>query len=159
MLYTASYQEPAYHHGLLLSISHSIPKGFKADGKLEFLMPNTDLLFDWKGLRLSEAEYIQHYREQIKSSWQEVKAWLDNLDPKQNQTLLCWEPKGKFCHRNLVALLVQKYRPDCFGGCDVIRVEMPLCKHCGSKMIPGLDANYCGSCNIWFNSLVWKKSQ
>lgn len=149
MLYTASYQEPAHHHGLLLSISRSIPACFKTDDKLEFLMPNAQLLVDWKATRLSEAEYVERYREQVKQSWQEVKAWLDNLDPKPDRTLLCWERKGKFCHRNLIAKLVQKYRPDCFGGCDVIRVEMPLCKHCYSEMIPGLDANYCAGCNIW----------
>ncbi len=149
MLYTASYQEPAYHHGLLLSISRSIPKGFKADGKLEFFMPSAELLVDWKASRLNEAEYVESYREQIKESWQEVKLWLDNLDLKPDRTLLCWEAKGKFCHRNLVAKLVQKYRPDCFGGCDVLRVEMPLCKHCNSEMIPGLDAGYCRGCNVW----------
>lgn len=149
MLYTASYLESTHHHGLLLSISRSVPKGYKTDGKLDFLIPSAELLVEWKASRLNEAEYTQRYREQIKESWQEVKAWLDNLHSKPDQTLLCWEPKGKFCHRNLVAKLVKKYRPDCFGGCDVIRVEMPLCKHCNSEMIPGLDGSYCRTCNIW----------
>lgn len=157
MLYTASYLESTHHQGLLLSISRSVPKGFKIDGKLEFLIPSAELLLDWKASRLNEAEYSQRYREQIKQAWQEVKEWLDNLAPKPDQTLLCWEAKGKFCHRNLIAKLVQKHRPDCFGGCDVIRVEMPLCKHCNSHMIPGLDGSFCPSCNLWFHSLAWTK--
>ena len=158
MLYTASYQEPAYHHGLLLSVSRSIPKGFKTDGKLEFLIPCADLLVEYQATRLDEAEYIQCYREQIKQSWLEVKAWLDNLDPEQNQTLLCWEPKGKFCHRNLVAKLVQKYRPDCFGGSDVIRYEVERCHKCSSALICGLDASYCPTCKTWWQRWLLEKN-
>lgn len=152
MLYIASYLEPAHHHGRLLSICTSVLENFKTDGKLEFLIPSTDLLIGCEIKQIDRAEYTKYYREQIKQQWQEVKRWLDSLDSKSHSTLLCCQPQGTFCHKSLVAKLVQKYRPDCFGGCDVLRVEMPLCKHCGSKMIPGLDANYCYSCNIWFNS-------
>lgn len=34
MIYTASYFQPENHHGKLISISRSEPKGFKVDGKL-----------------------------------------------------------------------------------------------------------------------------
>ncbi len=149
MLYTASYQEPAHHHGLLLSICLEIPKTFKVDGEIRFLIPNADLLADYQAKRIEQADYTQQYREQIKHCWGDVKQWLDNLDASQDQTLLCAVPKSVFSHNHLVAKLVKKYRPDCFGGCDVIRVEMPLCKHCNSKMTPGLDASYCASCNVW----------
>lgn len=44
MLYTASYLESTRHQGLLLWISCSVPKGFKIDGKLEFLIPSAELL-------------------------------------------------------------------------------------------------------------------
>lgn len=44
MLYTASYLEFTHHQGLLLSISCSVPKGFKIDGKLKFFMPSAKLL-------------------------------------------------------------------------------------------------------------------
>ncbi len=149
MLYTASYQEPAYHHGRLLSICVSVPQSLEIDGKLEFLIPRTHLLVEYQAKQIDETDYTQQYREQVLHRWNEVKRWLDNLNASQDQTLLCAVPIGKFCHRHLVAKLVKKYRPDCFGGCDVIRVEMPLCKHCNSEMIPGLDGSYCRTCNIW----------
>ena len=44
------------------------------------------------------------------------KEVLDKLDPKQifkelgkNSILLCWEGKGKFCHRHLVARWLEKH--------------------------------------------------
>jgi len=151
MLYTASYFEPKHHHGRKLSISKSVPKGFKVDGSLSFLVPSSQLLTDWKVGQISEDEYTQRYRVQIKQSWSDVTTWLNNLAPQPQTTLLCWERQGEFCHRNLVARLVEKYRPDCFGGRDVARVEMEKCAHCGSELCPGLDASFCRSCKIWIN--------
>lgn len=151
MLYTASFLEPAHHHGLLLSVSRSIPSGFKVDGSLSLFAPSADLLVDWKAKKIDEAGYIERYRTQIKESWNSVKAWLDSLNSLQHTTLLCWEPKNAFCHRNLVAKLVQRYRPDCFGGCDVIRVEMERCDRCNSELLAGLDASYCRNCKTWIN--------
>lgn len=135
-----------------MSISRSIPKCFRVDDKLQFLAPTEDLLADWKAEKISEADYIVRYRTQIKQSWQQVKQWLDSLDPKKDLTLLCWERKGEFCHRNLVAKLVQTYRPDCFGGCDVGWVEIDKCDRCGSDLYPGLDASYCRGCKVWFSN-------
>jgi len=126
MLYTASYFEPVHHHGKKVAISRSSPKEFKADSQLDFLAPSAELLVDWKNKKIDEAEYTERYRGQIKQSWKQVKAWLDSLNPKEDITLLCWEKTG-FCHRNLVAKLVKHYRPDCFRGCDVVRVEIDKC--------------------------------
>lgn len=157
MLYFASYFEVQHQHGLKIAISRSIPKDFKVDSKLQFLAPSPELLADWQEKRVDEAGYTQQYREQLKHSWDEVKAWLDRLDPKQHSTLLCWEAKNAFCHRNLVALLVQKHRSDCFGGCDVIRVEAELCPDCNSVLICGLDASYCQSCKRWWERPMFEK--
>lgn len=151
MIYTASYFEPS-HHGKLIAISRSIPKGFKVQKQLKFLAPSSDLLQDWQQGQIDEAGYIQGYRGQIAASWKEVKQWLDSLNSKQDMTLLCWEKKGDFCHRNLVAKLVQKYRPDCFGGCDVQRVKLPACPHCSTELYPGLGFSYCPACKSWIKT-------
>lgn len=151
MIYTASYFEPVHHHGKLLSISRSIPKGFKVDGKLDFLAPNAQLLKDWQAKSIDEDEYCKRYRTQLKESWQQVADWLKSLDAKTTATLLCWEAKG-FCHRNLVAKLAQKHRPDVFGGCDVRRVEIPKCNLCQTELIVELDASLCPSCRTWKKS-------
>ncbi len=149
MLYTASYFEPQHHHGLKIAISRTVPRGFKVDGSLLFLAPNSDLLNDWKAQKIDEAGYIQQYREQIKDNWGEVKAWLDKLNAKQQLTLLCYEKKDSFCHRALIAKLVKKYRPDCFGGCDVLRFVLPRCQNCSTELIPGLDASFCSICRTY----------
>ena len=153
MLYTASYFEPNHQHGFLISISRTVPNSIRVDGSLPFLAPSAELLADWKAKKISEAGYVERYREQIKESWSEVKVWLDSLNRQQHTTLLCWERRGKFCHRNLVAKLVQKYRPDCFGGCDVVRVEMEKCQRCSESLRPGLDASFCPGCKTWYEDL------
>lgn len=146
MLYTASYFEPEHHHGKLLAISRSVPRGFKVDGDLDFLAPNAQLLSLWKDNKIDEAAYCQCYRLQLKESWQQVSDWLKSLDAKTTVTLLCYEPKLAFCHRNLVAKLVRKNRPDVFGGCDVRRVEIPKCSICQTELTVGLDACFCPKC-------------
>lgn len=149
MLYTASYFERVHHHGRLIAISRSIPKNFKTDGKLDFLVPNAQLLDEWKTKSIDEDQYCQRYRLQIKESWQQVSDWLNSLDTKTNHTLLCWEAKGAFCHRNLVAKLVQKHRSGVFGGCDVMRIKIPPCNVCQEKLTVGLDASFCPGCRTW----------
>lgn len=149
MLYTASYFESAHHHGRLLAISRSIPKGFRIDDKLDFLAPNAQLLSDWKAKCIDEVAYCERYRLQLKQSWQQVSDWLKSFDAQTAVTLLCYEPKGSFCHRNLVALLVGKHRPDVFGGCDVVRMEIPQCSVCQTQLTVGLDASFCSGCRTW----------
>lgn len=149
MLYTASYFEPVHHHGRLLSISRSIPKGFRVDDKLEFLAPNAQLLKDWKDKSIDEDVYCQRYRLQLKESWQQVSDWLNSLNTNTTATLLCYERSGAFCHRNLVAKLVSKHRRDVFGGCDVRRVEIPQCSVCQTELIVGLDSCFCPGCRTW----------
>ena len=152
MLYTASYFEPEHHHGKLLSISRSVPKGFKIDGALDFLAPNAQLLKGWSGKSIDEAAYCERYRSQLKESWQQVSSWLASLNKKTTATLLCYEPSGAFCHRNLVALLVKKHRLGVFGGSDVRRVEIPKCSLCQAELIVGLDSCFCPSCRTWYRS-------
>jgi hypothetical protein len=179
VIYTASYSERNRHHGQLISISRSIPQGFRIDGRLEFFVPSADLLRDWKEKRInSEEEYTNRYREQIRAHLKPIKTWLENLDPRQDQTLLCWERSGidetlkrwqktgqwhekrPFCHRNLVIKLVEKFRPDCYGGMDVINYPMPVCRNWLTQVIPALitegydDAHYCPKCQSWTQEVL-----
>lgn len=120
MIFAASYFQTERHHGQLISISRSIPRGFRVDGRLDFFVPSADLLRDWQGNCIDEIEYTDRYREQIRANLKPIKAWLERLDPKEDQTLLCWEKSGNFCHRNLAIKLVERYRKDCYGGCDLL---------------------------------------
>ena len=120
MIYTASYFTPEHHHGLKISISRSEPKNIVVLGYLNMFAPSLALLNQWKK-GMSEQEYIDIYREEMRRKWYHIDFWLTRLKPEEDQTLLCWEKKGQFCHRNLVIKFVEKYRPDCYGGMDIPR--------------------------------------
>lgn len=159
MIYTASYFEENCHHGRLISISRSEPKRIRIHDKLDFLVPSAELLRDWKSNLIDVAGYTARYREEVRQNWKSVKTWLNSLDPVEDQTLLCWEGSGidetlkrwqetgqwreeqPFCHRNLAIKLVERYRPDCYGGRDVLLVPKLLCDSCNQPVIPALIPN------------------
>ncbi|MDV3002631.1 MAG: hypothetical protein N5P05_004286 (plasmid) [Chroococcopsis gigantea SAG 12.99] len=180
MIYSASYFESQRHHGQLISISRSIPKGFRVNGTLNFFVPSADLLKDWKEKLIDEEAYTARYREQIKANFKIIKGWLSELKPEKDATLLCWERSGAeetiktleetgrwqktqpFCHRNLVIKLVQKYRPDCYGGTDVNNLSLPICAKCRTEIIPAFitegfdDRHYCTKCQTWTLDVVYR---
>ena len=118
MIFFASYFEPQNHHGEIISISRSNPREFSKIRRIELFVPSKSLLYDYKK-GLSNESYIERYREEIRGNWGKIKLWLLAIEPTSDKTLRCWERTDEFCHRNLVAKIVEKYRPDCFGGCDV----------------------------------------
>lgn len=96
-LLTSYYSSPILKNISLkkIAISRGVPKWFKPDALYLPLAPS------WEIIRLKdEAEYRRRYKNEI----------LDKLDArkvidtfKEGAVLLCWEPTGKFCHRNLVS--------------------------------------------------------
>jgi hypothetical protein len=119
VIYSASYFQSENHHGSRISISRSEPPKIAVDGKLAIFVPEQSILFDYKHGRIDTEGYINRYREQMRRSLPQIRAWLDGLDPSVDMTLLCWEKAGQFCHRNLAIAFVERYRPDCFGGRDI----------------------------------------
>lgn len=91
-------------------------------GNIEFLAPTPALVFGHKAgkgdkrfsryAKVSDEQYINGYRRLLASRWSQVKAWLDSLDANSDMTLLCYCHIGKFCHRQLLARMIQKWRPD-----------------------------------------------
>jgi uncharacterized protein YeaO (DUF488 family) len=179
MIYTASYFESNRHHGRLISISRSVPKGFKVDGRLDFFVPSAELLSRWKAQEINEEQYTELYRAQIKQNFKAIKAWLSSLDPQKDMTLLCWEKSGidetlkqwqetgvwkeekPFCHRNLAIKMVQRFRQDCYGGTDVLSMKLPLCPQCLNEVAPSFlsagydDAHYCSHCRSWTKKALY----
>lgn len=117
MIYTASYFDKNSHRGDLVSISLSLPSGVERHRDIAFdlhqFKPTRDML------KIPEAEYIPKFWTLMEQRRRLVEDWLGVIRPEVDMTLLCWEPPGKFCHRNLVLKIVAKYRPDCLGGADV----------------------------------------
>ncbi len=122
MIYTASYFQKENHHGKLVPISRTVPKGFSTKDSLSFFIPSSNLLKDWKAKTITKDEYIARFREEIRIVLPEIKQWLKSLKPTENLTLLCWEKttdKNYFCHRDLIIKFIERDRPDCLGGCDI----------------------------------------
>jgi uncharacterized protein YeaO (DUF488 family) len=159
-IYAASYFEPSNHHGKLVGISRTTPKGFVVQERLSLLVPSKELLADWKAGALDEAQYTARYRTELQSKFPKIRYWLDAVDPAEDVTLLCWERAGEFCHRNLVLKLVERHRPECYGGSDVpvhepraIALDAPQCPECRGALLPGLDWSHCKTCIKWVRTI------
>lgn len=136
MIYTASYFQETHHHGQLVPISRGIPPQYRSRVDAyhplrELLQPPEALLTWWKAqeqlaiesgaafpLEQQIDEYTAQYREAIKAVLPDLKTYLAHLEPASDETWLCWEAPGEFCHRNLAFALVERFRPDCVGGQD-----------------------------------------
>ncbi len=64
--------------------------------------------------KVSDEEYTKVYKYILgnKQNWPKVKAWLKSLRADEDITLLCFCREGKFCHRQLIAEMIRKWRPD-----------------------------------------------
>lgn len=75
-------------------------------------MPTWDMVNGYNAGLISRTIYTNRYRDLLVERWHPVKRWLDSLDADRDLTLCCWEPAGDFCHRQLVLLLINNWRPD-----------------------------------------------
>lgn len=125
MIYFASYFAPEHHHGLKVSISDSVPEGFQCDRHIDYLVPPPGTLNYWQKVKAqgtpteSDWELFKTgYRIHIKKVIGEFKEFLEFCEPHEDMTFLCHEKQGNWCHRNLVAKIVEKMFPHLYGGCD-----------------------------------------
>lgn len=122
MIYTSSFFRSDCHHGDLISVSLSIPRGVSVAGHLDFFKPTPNLLSFWKGSDKSDVaweEYCQGYWKLIGDRENQIKDWLaelHNFRPLPHFTLACWEPDDIRCHRSLVARVIRKFKPQLWGG-------------------------------------------
>ena len=79
---------------------------------IECLRPTQELVYGIKYRGWTDAQYDDGYRKLLASRWAEVKAWLDYLSPDVDCTLVCYCRRGAYCHRHLIAKMLQKHRPD-----------------------------------------------
>jgi uncharacterized protein YeaO (DUF488 family) len=133
-IYTASFFEPENHHGQIVSIALSAPRGFKIDGCWDLFTPSAELAHAYIVDGMSEDEYIDRYRRELAKVLPKIKSQLQQLDLTEDLTLCGWPVAGKFCVRNLAAKLIQTIRPDLWGGCDVLAdqgvLEISVTVHC-----------------------------
>ena len=109
MVYTSyfgrvKYIKENYPNLTLCSISHNKPEWLD-DSILDWniLGPSKELLYNYKYNNLSEEEYTEIYSNYINSIWDNIKDMF-----KDNIVLLCYEGKGKFCHRHILSDILNK---------------------------------------------------
>lgn len=107
-LYTSYYNRAQYSDTsefALFRISASAPKWFsKKAYPLEYLYPRWGLIEDYKNGIITEEEYVAEYSQRFNDRMrEELLAIMENVCKAEGVTkamLLCWEGKGKFCHRH-----------------------------------------------------------
>jgi uncharacterized protein YeaO (DUF488 family) len=87
-------------------------KPMKGYERLEFLCPTQELVYGYKYHGKGETWYTNGYKSLLMSKWAEIKPWLMGIDMSKDMTLLCYCREGEFCHRQLMAQMVMKWRPD-----------------------------------------------
>ncbi len=131
MLYLTGFQNWDKQFGGLISIANSEPPGFKGHiRRLPFLVPDWTTVNLWRQSPKTEQDwqaFVATYRVLCKERWDAIARWLETLDPRVDNTLLCWEPRSSRCHRSLVAKIIENYRPDCYGGLDVVNAHRKRC--------------------------------
>lgn len=123
LIKTASFFELQNYtlFGRLVSISMTMPAGQAHHFINERLFPDWDLVNGFKAKTISEIEYRKRYlfliEERIGGIMYDLKKGylgpektLEVLDIEDEDTLLCWEHFGNFCHRIIVADLLEKNR-------------------------------------------------
>jgi hypothetical protein len=124
MIYFTGFQNWGKQFGTLVSIANSEPKGFKGHiDRLHFFAPDWKDVNLWKTSPKTDADwerFVAMYRIVCRERWRSIEHWLQTLKPEVDMTLLCWERESKRCHRSLAAKFVEVYRPDCYGGLDML---------------------------------------
>lgn len=115
MIYTSHYYSGKIK-GRAIGISLYPPRDFKGQ-YLQLLAPTREIFRFWKSSACDEEawdEYKKQYKALLISRWPDVKQWLVSLSAEEDMTLLCY--KETYCHRHLVGLLIEKHRPELWGG-------------------------------------------
>jgi len=90
-----------------VSIAIGSPKFFNGR-KLECFMPTWDLVNRYKSGLVTKEDYLDEYLKILESRKESVLSSIEELKNK-NVVLLCHEPPGKFCHRQVVSLILNKF--------------------------------------------------
>jgi len=133
MIYTASFFEPEnFGKGRLVSIAMQTPYAFvyqysdRELDEVEELKPDWYLVSAYRNRVITVKSYKRYYFELLHKRftgyWDDMMSGslgpekiLNLFSLEDGDTLLCWETYGKFCHRQIVADLLEK------NGIDVNR--------------------------------------
>ena len=106
--YFANFRKLDKNKYIAVSIARITPVGF--DIKVEEFAPEKSTLFNYKNGKINEEQYTKEYTEQLDELFDDgimvnTLSRLNNLEKRYNKevVLLCYEGKGKFCHRHILS--------------------------------------------------------
>lgn len=76
---------------------------------VEHLSPESWRVWQYKRGEISEAEYTEHYVQRMRQSLVANPTLWEELKKYESVALACYCKAGKFCHRHVLLVLVQKY--------------------------------------------------
>ena len=89
----------------LVSISNITPQWAEVHKEYKELAPSKSILYAYKNKEIDEIIYTERYKKEILSRLDPHKVYKD----LEGSVLLCYEKRGDFCHRNIVAEWLQSY--------------------------------------------------
>ena len=101
----------SYKGYVRVGISRYAPQG-SCDLRLMDFAPSARTLFDYKEGRIDEKEYEREYLNDLDRLYENKRMdeLVDKLKKYEKVVLLCYEGKGKFCHRHILGkYLNEKY--------------------------------------------------
>lgn len=111
--YFANFRKLDKNKYIAVSITRITPVGF--DIKVEEFAPEKSTLFNYKNGKINEEQYTKEYTEQLDELFDDgimvnTLSRLNNLEKRYNKeaVLLCYEEKGKFCHRHILSKYINE---------------------------------------------------
>lgn len=109
MIVLCSLSDRSAHRGTVYATTMKPVAGLPL---IECLRPTQELVYGIKYRGWTDEQYDNGYRKLLAFRWNAVRAWLDSLTPDMDCTLVCYCRRGVYCHRHLIAKMLQKHRPD-----------------------------------------------
>lgn len=104
-IYTSNYARNAGHPGAI-AISKKPPTWYKGSN-YPHIAPTWDLIYRIKGGQITEEEYTSLYLDMLKERAFNPQHFVDSLEDEVT-VLLCYEKPTDFCHRHIVASLIEE---------------------------------------------------
>lgn len=113
MITLASWHEPAKWRGEVwnAALGKMVMNGVEVQ-RIRVLQPTWDVVRGVKSGIVSPEQYTTAYRALLARRMPALRTWLAMLDPAQDITILCFCHEGTFCHRQLIAQILARHRPD-----------------------------------------------
>lgn len=93
-----------------VSVARDLKQSIKVDICIEEFAPSKELLYAYKNGNIHDGEYTFRYLAELKNrDLGTIVNKLASIAQTNDVVLLCYEKKGKFCHRHILADCLNAY--------------------------------------------------